>query len=202
MAVWQGSRFKSVSLSDVEEYLVETSRRYNRAHLHADPWQSIGLLQRLNARGVRSTEFPFTAQSVGRIASALVVAFQNRLILLPDDRELRDELSRVRLKQTGPGQVKIDNPSGAHDDRAVTLAMACAILQGSGPGQGRIFLDYFQSQVAAQAERPARTDPRLLGIPRFAQVERDRPAPGCQHRWQRWPNGLQCVHCQGWKAES
>ncbi len=195
MRVWQGSRLRSVPLSEVEEFMVEVSRRFNRAVAHCDPYQSIGLIQRLNARGVRALEFPFTSQSVNRVASALVVAFQNRLVLLPDDRELRDELSRVRLKSAGPGSVKLDNPAGTHDDRATVLGMACAILQGSSAGQGAVYLEYLRQQVAAQAAAAPVVPRPLRGLPRFedmAAVEVCRCRPGVR----RFYLG-RCTVCQG-----
>ena len=194
MRVWQGSRFRSVSLTDVEEFVAEVSHRYNRAVVHCDPYQSIGLIQRLNARGVRAVEFPFTSVSVNRVASALMVAFQNGLIVLPDDRELRDELSRVRLKQTGPGSLKLDNPSGTHDDRATVLGMACAMLQGES-GAGRAYLQFMRNEIAARAAAAPSVDPRLRSLPRFVAVD-DRGTCRCPPGVRRFFTGV-CVNCGG-----
>ncbi len=69
-------------------------------------------------------EFNFTAASVGRLASTLHLLFRNRALKLPDDTELIDELSNVRLRETSPGVVRLDHDSGAHDDRAIGLALA------------------------------------------------------------------------------
>lgn len=195
MRVWQGSRLRSVSLQEVEDHIAEVSHRYNRAPAHCDPYQAIGLVQRLNARGVQAREFPFTQQSVGRLASALVVAFQSRLVLLPDDRELRAELGRVRLKQNGPGSVKLDNPSGTHDDRATVLGMAVTLLQGQASvGQG--WMAFYRGEAAKQAEASP-SHPQLRHLPSFAQ-------PGDRHECRCRPGQRRffgsppiCVNCQG-----
>jgi hypothetical protein len=56
MEVWQGSRRRPVRLRAVEERLAEASRAYDRAAIRFDPWQAVGLAQRLQARRVRTLE--------------------------------------------------------------------------------------------------------------------------------------------------
>jgi phage terminase large subunit-like protein len=112
LARWRGSKRRPVALSEVEAWIAAASGEYHRAPVHADPYQAVGLLQRLRARGLRAEEFTFTAQSVGRVANALHLALRNRLILLPDDEELVAELGRVRLRETSPGVVRLDHDAG------------------------------------------------------------------------------------------
>jgi len=131
MAVWQGSRLRPVKLAEVEEWLFEVSRRY-RGSIVADPWQAVQLVQRLRSRGVSVSEFPFSAQSVGRLASSLFLLLRDRMIRLPDDRDLLDELANVRLRESSPGVLRMDHDSGAHDDRAIALALACHRLVARG----------------------------------------------------------------------
>jgi hypothetical protein len=121
--VWSGNRKQPVRLADVEEYVGTAAVEYG-ATVFFDPWQSIGTKQRLEARGVRCTEFTFSATSVGRIASVLHRLLRDRLLALPDDDVLLDELRNVRLRETAPGVVRLDHDSDGHDDRAVALAMA------------------------------------------------------------------------------
>jgi phage terminase large subunit-like protein len=124
-AVWRGSRIRPVKLDDVEAWLGETTRYYNNAEVVADPWQSVGLLQRLKGAGVRAEEFAFTAASVGKLAGALFNLLRDRRLALPDDDEsLIDELAHVRLKETSPGVFRIDHDAGRHDDQAIALALA------------------------------------------------------------------------------
>ena len=157
LARWRGSKRKPVSLAEVEEWIESASREYHRAAVHADPFQAVGLLQRLRARGVQASEFVFSAQSVGRVANALHLALRNRLILLPDDPELVAELGRVRLRESSPGAVRLDHDSGEHDDQAVAIAIAVAVLQGEGSGG--------PATLSIPVGRMPSTKPQGLGAP-------------------------------------
>ncbi len=116
---------REVRLDDIEATLWEASRRYNSARIVADPWQSIGLMQRLRDRGLRVEEFNFSATSVGRLAATLHRLLADRTIALPDDPALLTELGRVRLRETSPGVVRMDHVAGQHDDQAIATALAC-----------------------------------------------------------------------------
>lgn len=86
IAAWQGSRSSPVELAKVEAWVEQAANSY-RAKVVADPWQAVGMLQRLRSRGVWVSEFAFTAQSVGRVASALLTAIRDGALALPDDEE-------------------------------------------------------------------------------------------------------------------
>jgi hypothetical protein len=47
---------------------------------------------------------------------------------IPNDRDLVEELSTVKLVETGPSTVRIDHESGRHDDRAIAVALAAVAL--------------------------------------------------------------------------
>lgn len=134
MAVWAGSPARPVDLTAVEEWLAETGRRYNRARVVLDPWQSIGLAQRLR-RGLTVIEYAFSQQSVGRLAVALHVAIRDHRLDLPDDEDLIDELANVRLRETSPGVLRMDHDADRHDDRAIALALAVRFLAEQGSGE-------------------------------------------------------------------
>lgn len=129
--VLQARRGREVSLADVEETIAEAARTY-RARVRLDPWQAIGLAQRLRARGIRVEEYAFSSASVGRLASTLHVLLRDHLLALPDDEELLDELAGVRLRETTPGVLRMDHDSGRHDDRAIALALAATALVEKG----------------------------------------------------------------------
>ncbi len=126
--VWQGTKANPVQLSDVEAVAAEAVTAYRGARLVADPWQAAHLCQRLRARGVRVEEFSFSSASVGRLALTLYRLLRDGAIDLPDEPELLEELSRVRLVETAPGAYRIDHSSGEHDDRAISLALAALHL--------------------------------------------------------------------------
>ena len=124
LQVWQGTREQPVSLDNVEDWIAQASRSYSRASLVFDPWQAIGLAQRLQGRGVRVIEYPFSSQSVSRLATNLLTLIRTHRLALPNDAELLDELSNVRLRETAPGVLRIDHDPDKHDDRAIALALA------------------------------------------------------------------------------
>lgn len=128
MEVWQGSRRSPVRLEDVESWILQAHGTYNGAEVVLDPWQAIGLAQRLRERGVLVREFTFSSSSVGRLASTLHRLLREGLFALPDDDDLLDELAHVRLVERTPGVVRLDHDSGRHDDRAMALALAATHL--------------------------------------------------------------------------
>lgn len=123
MQVWAGSRAAPVQIGDVEEWIVHACATFG-CGVVLDPWQAIGLAQRLRDRGIVVEEFTFSQQSVGRLASTLHLQIRNHALALPDDAELIDELANVRLRETSPGVLRMDHDPDRHDDRAVTLALA------------------------------------------------------------------------------
>jgi phage terminase large subunit-like protein len=141
MEVWQGSRLRPVKLEAVEEWILEASRRYGRARVTIDPWQGVGLAQRLRAKGVRVEEFSFTAASVGKLAASLFNAIRDRALALPDDEELLDELAHVQLRESSPGVYRLGHAANRHDDRAVALALAVTtLLQDAVIGEGQLLI--------------------------------------------------------------
>ena len=52
----------------------------------------MGTLQNLGRKGVKAQEFAFTLTSVGQVATALMQAFRNGQVEVPDSPELRAEL--------------------------------------------------------------------------------------------------------------
>ena len=125
MVVWQGSAKRPVDTTEVERAVLHESRVYNGAHVVADPWNTAEMGDRLRIKGVMFTQYKFSTESVARLAFVLHNQFRNRLIHLPDDPDLCEELANVELKGTNiPGHWRMDHKAGQHDDRAVALALA------------------------------------------------------------------------------
>lgn len=139
IAVLQGTRSAPVQLADVEALAEQTSRAYGHAGIRLDPWQGVGLAQRLRDRGVSVEEWAFTAQSVGRLGATLHTLLRDHRLALPDDRELLDELLTVRLRESSPGTYRLDHDAGRHDDRAVSLGLASlALVERAGSDTGGV----------------------------------------------------------------
>jgi hypothetical protein len=193
---WQGSRRQPVEIGQVEAWLEQASKMYHNAPVHADPWQSVGIVQRLNARGVRASEFTFSQQSVGRLANQLHVALRNRLLLLPDDQDLRAELGRVRLRETSPGVVRLDHDSGEHDDQAVAVGIAVSVLMG----ESRVGSGWVEAWTRERDSRGPAAPAGLAHLPKHPAADERAPlGRGCQHRFRRWPDGECCLQCGGWR---
>ncbi|MFP5450377.1 MAG: terminase large subunit domain-containing protein [Thermoleophilia bacterium] len=139
--VWEGSRDRPVPISEVEAHLALLHANYAPRVL-IDPWNAALLVERLRSRRVRISPFTFSAQSVGKIATNLALLLRQRAIALPAaDAALRDELANVRLRESGPGRVRMDHTAGRHDDRAVAIGLAAlaaaeSIRSGAGVARG------------------------------------------------------------------
>jgi phage terminase large subunit-like protein len=131
--VWQGTRRNPVRLSEVEEWVVQAASSFKADKVIFDPFQAVGMMQRLQNRGIKVEEFVFSSASVGHLASTLHLLLRDRALALPDDPELLDELANVRLRETSPGVLRMDHDPDKHDDRAITLAMAAHDLLNNAP---------------------------------------------------------------------
>jgi len=172
---WQGSRLRPVSFDVVEDWLVQAAESYRPRRMLLDPWQALGMLQRLRGRGVPAEEWAFTQASVGRLAQTLFGLLGQRLLHIPNDEHLIDELSHVRLRETAPGIVRMDHDSGRHDDQAIAIALASVgllerpqyaeVVMQSYLGGGGGHLDFEERVRRRQLGLPVpgRGDPRLQG---------------------------------------
>ena len=127
IAVWQGRRDSPVDLGAVESWIAQAAKDYH-ASVVADPYQAAQLVQRLRAAGIQAKPWAFTAQSVGRLGAGLHVLLRERLLWIPKDEQLINELRRVRLRESSPGVFRLDHASGEHDDMAVCIALAAHVL--------------------------------------------------------------------------
>ena len=148
MQVWKGTAKRPVQLSEVEDWLLESAQFYRPLRVVFDPYQAVGLAQRLRQHGVAMEEFTFSQSSVGKLASTLHVAIREHQVALPDDPELLEELANVRLREVSTGVMRMDHDSDKHDDRAIALALAVEKLMTTNPPQGAAFLAYWKKDLA------------------------------------------------------
>ena len=93
--VLAGTSANPVQLSTVEAVARQAAQTYN-AKIRLDPWQAIGLAQRLRNSGIQVEEWSFTPASIGRLAMTLHLLFREHRLALPDDADLLAELATVR----------------------------------------------------------------------------------------------------------
>ncbi|MDE2096470.1 MAG: hypothetical protein KGL39_04430 [Patescibacteria group bacterium] len=203
---WKGSKKKPVQITAVEQWLTANAPRWNKARVWADPTQFMGNIQDLRKRGIRADEYKFTATSVGEIASALVRSFRSRQIIVPDIAVLKDELLKVRLRESSPGVTRLDHDKGGHDDQAVAIGMGCEKLLGHQGAYGEMFKKFIDADIERRQKiKQAREAAKLsdehirlaaqFGARRTAMAQRRKAAiKRCQHRWD--PTGAVCVFCQ------
>jgi len=174
MHVLEGTPSRPVNLSEVERVVRQLARDY-RATVHADKWQAAGMIQAMRRDGLRVVEWNASGAGVTAVALPLHLALRERRLALPDDPDLTTELSRVRLRENGAGHLRMDHDAAEHDDRAMSLGLALALLGDVTPGRGgitvpsrllraRTMTDARPTLPVAQALRRAeRTGPRLPG---------------------------------------
>lgn len=162
MDVWQGRKGHPVDLGMVAEHVAALSDAYMHARVIVDPYQAVHLAQGLRRRGVRVREFAFNQASAGRLGLLLYRLLRDGALDLPDDPELIDELSSVRLRETAVGSYRLDHDHGAHDDRAVALAlMALELFEGK---RNRRRTSRFSDGEPLTADVPASgPSPRVYG---------------------------------------
>lgn len=160
--VLAGSRDAPVQLADVEALALEAARTY-RAEFQVDPYQAVGLAQRLHDRGLKVTERWFTPALVGQLATTMARLLGEHRLALPDDAELAAELATVRLKETSrPGVFRMDHDSGAHDDRAIALGLAAVALTERVEGRGMVSVPHRVPRQPQLLRYAQRTGPRGL----------------------------------------
>ncbi|MDQ6807519.1 MAG: hypothetical protein M3065_21795 [Actinomycetota bacterium] len=129
---WRGSRARPTDYGEVEAYTLQAHGRFGFT-LRLDPWQGLGLAQRLRAGGVHAEEFTFSAASKQRLASTLLSTINAGNLALYEAEGLREELLALRLAQSASGAWSFDHRAGGHDDMAVAISlMTVALLEGLG----------------------------------------------------------------------
>lgn len=193
---WQGSKNHHIPLEQVTRRVAELANEYRGARVYADPDQFMGSIQQLRKAGVRAESWAFTTTSVGQVATSLVQAFHNGQIRIPDYPELRDELLRVKLRESTAGVTRLDHDKGAHDDQAVCIGMACHLLVGGEQRSAGVWIAGHRrrAEKLADSADPEPTSPLVahqasLGRRRRRAQRRSRPNHEC--------SGSRCVVCAG-----
>ena len=138
VATWRGSRQERVPLSEVEDWIVDADRRFSGLRVVADPWQAIGLVQRLRERGVKAEDVTFGASYRDHLFRNLLELVRERRLRCYHHEGLKDELLNLEFREVG-GNLRVDHPASGHDDHVVALAMASLGASSPPPKRGDIF---------------------------------------------------------------
>lgn len=124
------------------------------------------------------------------------------VLALPPDDLLTGDLASPRFSLTSGGKLLVEPKDeirrrlGRSPDSGDSVVMA---VFDAARGQGAIFMEFLRAQVAAQAARPAPTDPRLRALPSF-EKSGERTACRCLPGQRRFRDGM-CMNCQGRRPE-
>lgn len=130
-------RFNQVDWNLQEARIEAAARRYSDAKVMIDS-TGVGdpIVENLIARDLNIEPFKFTEVSRTNLLNNLAMCIEQDKIKIPNDDGLISELESMRYELSERGKVKISVPSGMHDDRIMSLALAVwkaqkAELQGS-----------------------------------------------------------------------
>lgn len=118
-------RFNQVDWNLQEARIEATARRYSDAKVMIDS-TGVGdpIVENLIARDLNIEPFKFTEVSRTNLLNNLAMCIEQDKIKLPNDDGLISELESMRYELSERGKIKITVPSGMHDDRVMSLALA------------------------------------------------------------------------------
>jgi len=132
VTVWKPSKAQPISFAEVEAELLVWRDRFDLAAVGFDPYQAVGLAQRLTAAGVPMVEVAQTASNQTAATTALRHAISDRRLVLWPHEDVRRCLLNAVLDERA-GSLKLAKPSpGAKIDAAVSLAFAVLAAERAG----------------------------------------------------------------------
>ncbi len=113
-----------IDLERVEAAVLDAHRRFRPTILY-DPHQCALMAQRLRRQSVMMVETAFSGKSLDEMASAILEQFKARNLDLYEDRQLLDDLARLRLVERSFGyKLEATRDASGHCDRGTALALA------------------------------------------------------------------------------
>lgn len=126
--VFKATHGQDIDLQRVEDTVLTRAQAYNHAVTIFDPAQGFFMMQRLRKAGLRVVEHVFSATSNSRRALVILELVRGHRLLLPEDPEVVEEFSALRLIQRGPGLYRYDHLAGKHDDIVTAIGLGAAHL--------------------------------------------------------------------------
>ena len=126
------SKTTRVDLTEIEEEVEGLAHRYH-CPVWLDPYQGIGLGQRLAQRGVQVKEYGFSGDGRRRLFGALLDLIMTGSLRARPHEPLRQELLALEVKE-GLSGWRVDHRSSGHDDCVVPVGLAVAGLPAVAVG--------------------------------------------------------------------
>jgi len=122
----QQTRFNQIDWNLQKAKIEIESYKYNKPQITVDS-TGVGnpIAEDLERAGLNIEPFVFTENSRRQLLDNLALLIEQDKIKLPNDEGLINELEAFRFELTKNGKVKVAVPDGIHDDRVMSLAMAC-----------------------------------------------------------------------------
>jgi hypothetical protein len=134
-------------------------------------------------------------------------------LALPPDDLLTGDLVAPHYSVTSSGKLQVESKEdikkriGRSTDSGDAVVQACF---DAARGESAVWLEAWKKEIdernsdpgaAARAEHPEmnRLQRHLSDVDRPAAGDVCRNAADRRHRFQRWPDGVQCVNCGGWR---
>lgn len=151
LQTWRGSPGNRVNIDDVEQWLINAVENYKPVQITVDPWQAIGMVQRLQAKRINISEVSFTSTYRSKLFTNLLEAVRSLKIRCFPHEELKKELLQLQFVEKN-GSLRVDHPAGGHDDHVTALAMATLAV------------------TEEVSSKPAPVDPKLTALLRGASL--------------------------------
>lgn len=132
-------RFNQVDWQVQRARVQAMARKWNVSSILAEQ-NSIGspLIEQLQVDGLPVEGFVTTVESKQDVTRALVLAFEQGTISIPDDLVLISELESFEATRLPSGKWRYAAPAGMHDDCVIALALVNWLAQGSYEPAGSI----------------------------------------------------------------
>jgi phage terminase large subunit-like protein len=136
--ILRGTKAKPVSLSTLEDVIVDLARVLGTRKVTCDQWQASMLAERLRARGLSVHLVTCDVARLDRMATHLKTWFARRTIRIPNHPGLIEQLETlVGEEMRRRDKVRFTAYGEAHDDAAIALCLS-AEPHSAGIGQRRM----------------------------------------------------------------
>lgn len=179
---WKPTRERPLSQQEVYVTILRLAARYPGLRVVADPYQALGLLERLRGAGLPTGTFAFTAKSKAAIGAMSVDLVRTGRWSLPPDPDLLRDFRELQVVDRPDNTVWVEAPRSAtgHGDTATAVQIASSELL-SGQRAFVRSVSYRAAGSRTAAAIPDETSPNRfggLGEQGYMQAARARIARG------------------------